>query len=792
MSRLISLIILLLTDWIVKGTHGQISANLTVRLDTHMGVAFIEEPRALLTNGWSRQQVTVELRAPMYTDIDVGGCDHSGNLGNYLSHMQKSLGNDLDKLYNEEVGARKKRNLLSENLHLRVQLGAADIAIKYKNHEKRCLEASGDFVCIDNKMIFYNWNDSVIELSLGAQWRNLKVRATVRAQCHFKVGHEKATWSCDRTTCISEDIVSMFSLKLIGCANTSVAVELWGQHEGNTWANVSNDFYTVANSIRKVVHFGDIELVIDDGPLKGERLCAGQGKLTNDNKILLAPNTTGADCILEYMRADSDILEFRSKNVLLLIKTECIGDCGKVTKPVTITLKRQTISRIRRSTWAYWLHGGPFTSHYIDNENKRLVDLMQAKESVLQNELDHEFSNVHFVMQKEHKNIALLQEKICASAAESRMENLKVWGHAENLHFIQTVSALLRDCAYGHPMAIITGEELEVICKTHLRHQFCDAVVIRDVLRCEFQRIKHINNTIQLSVSIKIPNSIKSSHQIFEIVTIPVYSEHSSNIISVLSLEDIANYVVQLAGTRSGVSIFRKCRANRDFINCRLTDQVLGNKCMEYILNQDSDAIAITCHKKIITPDTTCLSKHTRVGTLVSTNTSITLHDHAQIRISTPAESLSGIFILRQTLHARSLKCGNQVILSAPMFFPNSITIIKASHNISISELRIPTNIHKERMQKEIALGLAATENYIQDMQLKHLTHDEIINGLQNRSDNFLKTNLSFESVVMLLGYILLSLLVLGGMLLIGKIVCYCRRKKLNKRVNDGVILSNL
>ena len=41
-----------------------------------MRVAFIEKPRALLTNGWSRQQVTVERRSARYTDIDVVSFDN--------------------------------------------------------------------------------------------------------------------------------------------------------------------------------------------------------------------------------------------------------------------------------------------------------------------------------------------------------------------------------------------------------------------------------------------------------------------------------------------------------------------------------------------------------------------------------------------------------------------------------------------------------------------------------------------------------------------------------------------
>ena len=118
-------------------------------------------------------------------------------------------------------------------------------------------------------------------------------------------------------------------------------------------------------------------------------------------------------------------------------------------------------------------------------KTNKILNLLHHKDLLLRNELDGRFENVHYILQKEHEGLALLQERICRSKEQAMVQNLKVWGHAENVHFMQTITGLRRDCTYDNPMTIMTDEELQLLCRAHLgpplRHQFCDTMKIREV-----------------------------------------------------------------------------------------------------------------------------------------------------------------------------------------------------------------------------------------------------------------------------------------------------------------------
>ena len=201
-------------------------------------------------------------------------------------------------------------------------------------------------------------------------------------------------------------------MKLVECPNQSVSLRLWGEPAGHSGVEVSNTLYKVRDSLKISRHFGETEILILEGKYKGRRLCAGDAKLSATFRLVRIPKTVGSDCIVKSLYISSQTeLQFRSDHPLQLSTIRrCERDCKKLQATKGPTILKLNKSRTRRSTWAYWLHGGPFTSINADQENTKILDLMHQKDALLRNELDKRFWNVQLVLEKENEGLALIQE----------------------------------------------------------------------------------------------------------------------------------------------------------------------------------------------------------------------------------------------------------------------------------------------------------------------------------------------------------------------------------------------
>ena len=173
-----------------------------------------------------------------------------------------------------------------------------------------------------------------------------------------------------------------------------------------------------------------------------------------------------------------------------------------------------SVSRRRRSTWKYWLSGGPLTSNYVDKEIKKTVHLIDSKDEILKRNFNNQLRNVNYALNKTHSSLGLLQTKMCSNKVITDVNIIKSMGHSENLDFMSNIIRMVRTCQLGQTMPEVNNEELSLICKTHLPYWFCNSAQIREIFICRIGQIKYANHSGKINFVLKIPRTITEVLQI--------------------------------------------------------------------------------------------------------------------------------------------------------------------------------------------------------------------------------------------------------------------------------------
>ena len=393
------------------------------------------------------------------------------------------------------------------------------------------------------------------------------------------------------------------------------------------------------------------------------------------------------------------------------------------------------------------INGAMKVSEGWANQNKNNI----AKLSALLERSDLAVSN-------QSNQLKSLYRDICAMNSQATVNNNMIKIEASITENLKVLLELLTDCSVGHVPNLFSYRYIREICLGSMDLEMCDkfAHKIRTLMTCAVKEVHLLDTKYVIQFSLPVPESFKEKYDLFQIVTIPVFSgpyHHQIRKVDGLTLLQYED--------RKETVLLTDCTERYDILVCSAT--------------QSADHIAATCIADVVLGTNTtkcwtesyrdtadCYVKPFSHGLLISTARVLEVHHHHMDRVfNSKSSTINGTTILsNDPKQSLSVAC-NGILVSTRLTDPKPLQLQPQPHFDWNTSVRASLDTE---LRDQISRDQQSSRRILTDL---NTTMNDMSHGFK-----FEHINLDGPHRYTVVSFIILGTLI--ALVILFCLICYC------------------